>query len=165
MNETYVEVLVKKKDSFGGKLIRTILVTLTVFFVILGVTVTSLSFLVALILGGLAYLANIKTKLEFEYLYVDKEITIDKIFARTKRKRVARIEMERVEIIAPINSYHLDSYKNRTMKPTDYSSGTIQQPEKRYVIYYNGVSKYIFEPTPAMIKAMQMVAPRKVFAD
>jgi hypothetical protein len=110
-------------------------------------------------------LHDLEQKLEFEYLYVDKEITIDRIYGKTKRKRAEKIELERVEIIAPMNSYQLDSYKNRNIKPIDYSSQIVEQPEKRYVIYYNGVKKIIFEPNPAMLKAMQMVAPRKVFTN
>jgi len=40
-----------------------------------------------------------------------------------------------------------------------------KQPEVRYVFYYEGSKKVIFEPNEEMIKAMQLVAPRKVFKD
>jgi len=166
MNETYVEVLVKRKDTFGGKLLRTFMIVLTIMSVLLGLFLgQSILLLAALIFGFLAYLARIRTSLEYEYLYIDKEISIDKIYAQTKRKRAEKMELERIEIIAPIKSYRLDNYKNRTIKAIDYSSGVLEQPDKRYVIYYDGVKKYIIEPTPAMIKAIQQVAPRKVFTD
>ena len=48
---------------------------------------------------------------------------------------------------------------------TDYSSGEEKQPEKRYLFYYDGKQKVIFEPNDEMLKAMQLVAPRKVFMD
>ena len=70
-----------------------------------------------------------------------------------------------IEIFAPINSWHLDGVKNRDLKTTDYSSGVAGQPDKRYLMVYNGDRKVIMEPNPAMVKAMQSVAPRKVFSD
>ena len=74
-------------------------------------------------------------------------------------------ETERMEIFAPINSWHLDNMKNRQLKVTDYSSGVAGQPDRRYVMIYSGDRKIIFEPSEAMVKALQSVAPRKVFFD
>ena len=45
--------------------------------------------------------------LEFEYLYVNGELDVDKIMSKTKRKRVARIDMDKVELIAPLKSLSL----------------------------------------------------------
>ena len=103
--------------------------------------------------------------MEFEYLYVDREISVDKIFNKTRRKRAEKFELDRIEIFAPINSWHLDGVKNRDLKTTDYSSGVAGQPDRRYLMIYNGDRKVIMEPNAAMVKAMQSVAPRKVFSD
>ena len=62
-------------------------------------------------------------------------------------------------------SWHLDQYKNRNDKVVDYSSGEEKQPDTRYLFYYDGKQKVIFEPNREMLKAMQLVAPRKVFTD
>ena len=53
----------------------------------------------------------------------------------------------------------------RQLKVTDYSSGVAGQPDRRYVMIYSGDRKIIFEPSEAMVKALQSVAPRKVFFD
>ncbi len=107
----------------------------------------------------------LNSDLEYEYLYVDKELTVDKVMAKTRRKRVAAFELDKMEIVAPLKSWHLDNFKNRNDKTVDYSSGVEKQPEVRYVFYYEGSKKVIFEPNEEMIKAMQLVAPRKVFKD
>ena len=112
-----------------------------------------------------AYFTSLNASVEFEYLYVDKEISVDKILNKTKRKKVEKFETERMEIFAPINSWHLDNMKNRQLKVTDYSSGVAGQPDRRYVMIYSGDRKIIFEPSEAMVKALQSVAPRKVFFD
>ena len=96
---------------------------------------------------------------------MDKEISVDKILNKTKRKKVEKFETERMEIFAPINSWHLDNMKNRQLKVTDYSSGVAGQPDSRYVMIYSGDRTIIFEPSEAMVKALQSVAPRKVFFD
>lgn len=70
-----------------------------------------------------------------------------------------------MEIFAPLNSHRLDSYKNRNLKTLDYSSGIAAQPERRYMMVCNGDTKVILEPNAEMIKAVQGVAPRKVFTD
>ena len=92
-------------------------------------------------------------------------MSVDKIFNKTRRKKAEKFELDRIEIFAPINSWHLDGVKNRDLKTTDYSSGVAGQPDKRYLMIYNGDRKVIMEPNPAMVKAMQSVAPRKVFSD
>ena len=42
-----------------------------------------------------------------------------------------------MEIFAPVNSYHLDNYKNRQVKVLDFSSGKERQPETRYALYFD----------------------------
>ena len=159
MNESYVECLVAKKPSSGMKALKVFLIVLAVIFFLL-------SMLNALMWPGIgAYFTSLNASVEFEYLYVDKEISVDKILNKTKRKKVEKFETERMEIFAPINSWHLDNMKNRQLKVTDYSSGVAGQPDRRYVMIYSGDRKIIFEPSEAMVKALQSVAPRKVFFD
>ena len=50
---------------------------------------------------------------------------MDKVMAKAKRKRVATYSIDRLEILAPIKSYHLDNYKNRNVKVKDYSIGEV----------------------------------------
>ena len=51
------------------------------------------------------------------------------------------------------------------MKTVDYSSGIAAQPERRYMMIWNGDTKIILEPNTEMVKAVQSIAPRKVFTD
>ena len=121
--------------------------------------------IIGILLGVAAYFVNLNADLEYEYLYVDKELAVDKVLAKSRRKRVAVFDVGKMEILAPIKSWHLDNYKNRQDKVVDYSSGEEKQPDGRYVFYYDGQKKVIFEPNEEMIKAITTVAPRKVFKD
>ena len=165
MSDMYVECLVKTKQKAVGKFFKTLLIMLAAvfgFFTLLGVV---LAFVAAVLCGVGAYFVNLYTDLEYEYLYVDKELTIDKVLAKTKRKRIGVYHLDRMEIMAPIHSYHLDNYKNRQVKVLDYSIGEELKPDERYAIYYEGGQKLIISPSEELVKVMKNVAPRKIFMD
>ncbi len=168
MSDTYVECLVKAKPSILGRFFKVLLIVLTVIFtlvfMVLGPMIPFLIF-VPVLTGAGAYFVNMFTDLEYEYLYLDRELTVDKVMAKTKRKRMAVYSLEKIEILAPIKSYHLDNYKNRTAKEIDYSIGEELKPDKRYVMYYEGSQKIILSPSEDMIKVMRNMSPRKVYAD
>ncbi len=163
MSETYVECLVARKSSFPLRLLKAILMMLTVCFFIFGLA-SPLMLVVAIVLGVAAYFAYMNADIEYEYLYLDKEISVDKVLAKSKRKKAAVYNIEKMEVLAPVKSYHLDAYRNRELKTVDYSSGEADD-NKKYMMVYEGNVKVILEPNAEMVKAIQSVAPRKVFTD
>lgn len=166
MNETYVECLVKRKTPTYMKLLKVLAIMLAVCFLLVGfLFMHPVSLIIGVILGVAAYFITMNADLEYEYLYMDKELSIDKIMAKSRRKKIGKFDLERMEIIAPIKSHQLDSYKNRKCKVEDYSTGEEKQPDRRFAIYYDGGKKLIIEPDQGMLKAMKTVAPRKVFLD
>lgn len=168
MSDAYVECLVKAKTSMLGKFFKVLLITLAVILVLAMFMLPPLMIfaLIGAILCGVgAYFVNLFTDLEYEYLYLDKELMVDKIMAKTKRKRIAAYQLDRMEILAPIKSYHLDDYKNRNAKVKDYSVGEELKPDKRFVMFYEGGEKIILSPSEELIKIMKNVAPRKIFSD
>ena len=171
MSESYIECMVAARTPMWKLVCKYLMYFLTVvavllFFVTGGAGVINLAVMVvAIALGVGAYFMSLFSNLEYEYLYLDKEITVDKILNKSRRKRMATYSLEKIEIMAPIRSYHLDGYKNRTCKVVDISSGVENMPDKRYVFFYDGKEKIIFEPTEEFVKIVKNVAPRKVFTD
>jgi len=165
MSETYVECLVKKKSNPLTRFLRILTIMLAVGFIILGGAGSLLALLIGLGMAAVAYFVYLNADLEYEYLYLDKELTVDKVMAKSRRKRMAQYDLNRMEIFAPMNSYHLDSFKNRTAKTIDYSSSEEKQPEARYVMYYDSGERIVLEPNQEMIRAIKNIAPRKVFTD
>lgn len=164
MSETYVECLVARKPSMLLSFLKILLVMLTVVFVLIGAIYLP-GLVVAIITGVGAYFATMNASIEYEYLYLDREISVDKVMAKSRRKKANTFSVDQMEILAPLNSHRLDSYRNQNTKTLDYSSGVAAQPEKRYMMVYEGNMKVIFEPNPEMVKAVQSIAPRKVFTD
>ena len=165
MSETYVECLVKAKAKTGMKILKYLLIGLTVIFVLLALMGIILAIIPGAITGVASYFVSLHSDLEYEYLYLDKELVIDKVMAKSKRKRVATYQVDRMEIMAPVHSYHLDNYKNRQAKIKDYSIGEELKPDLRYAVYYEGGEKLILSPSEELVKAVRNVAPRKVFMD
>lgn len=164
MSETYVECLVARKPSTILTFLKILLTMLTVVFIVIGVAFIP-GLLVAIATGVGAYFATMNASIEYEYLYLDREISVDKVMAKSKRKKAGAFSVDQMEIFAPLNSHRLDSYRNRELKTLDYSSGIAAQPERRYMMVWNGDTKIILEPNMEMVKAVQSIAPRKVFTD
>ena len=162
--ESYVECLVARKPSGALNALKVLLYVLTGLFIVAGMVFVPLLLLALAAFFG-AYLVAQRANVEYGYLYVDKEVTVDRIMNKTKRKRVESFTIDNMEVFAPIKSWHLDGKFGGNYKETDYSSGEVQKPDKRYIMIYQGGRKIIFEPSAAMVKAMQNVAPRKVFLD
>lgn len=164
MREGYLEVMVKREPTVAGKVLCWGMTLPCVFFAFLFFLSRSLIvLLLAILFGAAMYFARMNTNLEFEYLYVDKELTIDKIMAQTKRKTVIKVNMERLDVLAPLGSYRLDDYKNRLGKTADYSSG--RGDAKRYMLVYEGQSSMIIEPGEQLVRMIKNNMPRKVFTD
>ena len=142
MNETYVEWLVKRKTPAYMTLLKILTIMLTVCFVLLGFFLLP-AMIIAVLLGVAAYFVYLNSDVEYEYLYVDKELTVDKVMAKSRRKRVATYDLGKIEILAPIKSWHLDNYKNRTDKTVDYSSGEEKQPDRRFAFFYDGKQRVL----------------------
>ena len=121
--ETYVECMVKKKANGLMSALKVLLIGIAVITGLLGFMGLIVFLIIAVVAGVGAYFVSLNANLEYEYLYVDKQLTVDKIMARTRRKKVETFDLERMEILAPIKSWHLDDYKNRQLKVVDYSSG------------------------------------------
>ena len=92
--------------------------------VLLVLFIMPLLLIAAIVLGVCAYLFYFPgTDLEFEYLFVNGELDIDKIMAKSKRKRVKSLNITECDIMAPLNSHRMDYYNsNQKLKVQDFSS-------------------------------------------
>ena len=165
MNESYKELIVKKEMGVKEIALRAVCLIPTVLFALLGLGGFLIALAVAAVFGVLTYFVWISTDIEYEYLYLDKELNIDKIMAKSRRKKMATLEVERMEIMAPEKSHQLDSYRNRDFKKVDYSAGRDLPEAKLYHLYYDGNHKYIINLSDDFAKTIKGIAPRKVFLD
>ena len=162
MNEAYYEILVKKKGTPLLKVAGIVTALLTVFFVFMMLIGNLWGIIFATACGVGCYFVSLHNTVEYEYLYVDKELQIDRILARSKRKRMETLDLKELEVLAPVRSHEVDRYRNRNVKAKDYSSGAGGNDTLKYMLVVNN-KQIIFEPTEEMVKTIKMFAPRKVF--
>lgn len=168
MTDNYVELLVTRKTPAMVKAMRFSCILMGVFqllmaalsgawfFILTGVLFLIMAFLIA-------YQGNI----EYEYLYVDKQFSVDKIHNRRKRKKIAEYDLTtQLEVLAPAGSQHLDYMKERVSQVRNYTSGSADTQVYEMVVHVGNELWLIkIEMTDELWGQMQMVSPRKVFKD
>ena len=164
MNER-IEVMVKKKTPVGMKAAQYVLIALIVFLVLSSMVITVFGLLFAVAAGVAAYFLGLYSAVEYEYIYFDKELDEDVIYSMQKRKHLKTYDLTQLEVLAPVGSYHLDSYKNREVKVRDFSTHKAENEKNVYAMYLGGSEKVIFEPTSELVKTIANIAPRKVFTE
>lgn len=163
MNESYAECLVRRRIPFYSNIINIVMGVITVICVFLALTTNIIGMILMFVAGFATYLLYRNSRVEFEYLYVDKILSIDKIFGKTKRKKAWEGTMEDIQVIAPSESHVLDQYKSLNPRTMDFSS---QLPgAKTYTAIVRTGSETIrilFEPDEKMLQCFRQTAPRKV---
>jgi hypothetical protein len=164
MDEVFVERIIKRKTGGSGialRLLAVLIVLIGVFSItflgMLGITITVL-------LGYVAYLCWTYTSVEYEYSFLNGELTIDKIMGQRKRKTIDTFEIKNAEVIAPSSSEEIIR-RASNLKKIDYSSG--YRSDSLYSIIINdgngnGTAQVIFEPDEKMIDAMYHIRPNIV---
>lgn len=167
MGDLYTELLVKKDRTAKDSLIKYGLIGATAVCAF-GALFLHIIFLIgAIVFGILWYFMVPKTDLEWEYLFVNGEMDIDMVMAKSKRKRAKSFDLREADLVAPLDSHRMDYYNNnKQMKVLDYSSGNPQH--KRYAVITrldNAACKIIIEPDNNLVELMKKSAPSKVFSE
>lgn len=163
MGDSYIECLVSRDKNMKHYILRIVMYVLCAVFVILGLLgMTPMLILgIVFLLVGLFVIPN--PDIEYEYLLIGKDLSIDTIIAKEKRKHAASYDLNKLEIMCPVNSHELDSYRNKKTPVKDFSSG--RENEKPYVIVYHdekGDLLLYVQADPQFISAVKTVCPRKV---
>ena len=161
MGDFYTEQLVKKQKASSTTLIKAILIILTVLSVVL-IFMIPFGIIGPVIMIALDVFLFRSMDVEYEYLFVNGSLDIDKIMAKQKRKRVFEMNVRDMEVLAPTGSIELQQYQ-RT-KTYDFSSGVEGARTYEMVTISQGQTvKIIFEPNKTVCEGLKVLAPRKVF--
>lgn len=165
-NDIYAEWLVKrKKPPYTIPFyIGVVLLVLVGLYLCL---VSAFGFIGLLAAVAVGYFGSMHLHVEYEYVFVTNELSIDRILSQRTRKSMKKLEMQKVEKVAPMKSHEFDYVKgNNQVKVVDYSSG---RPDAvTYGISYSdekGRFVYVIEPNENLLKCMKSSAPRKVIIE
>ena len=167
MSDLYQEILVKRNTPVSDQIKKFGLIALTVFCFLGGLTIQPWFLVAGLGMAVVCYFVVPRFDLEYEYLYVNGELDIDKIMNKQKRKRCASYNIDQLEILAPSNSGELDRFrKKQDIKIKDYTSLDPQVPS--YTLVFNqdkGQELLKLELNQAVVNDIRRIAPRKVVKD
>ncbi|MEG0369242.1 MAG: DUF6106 family protein [Hungatella sp.] len=161
-NDVYAEWLVKRKTPGYAYAAKAALVVLCVISAFLALT-TVFGILILTVVGIATYFLFQSLNLEFEYLFVNGQLTIDRIMGKARRKKAWEGTMEEIQIVTPVDSYLLKDYERPGMKTVDFSSH--EQGAKVYALIHQAganTTKVIFEPNDRILQCMRQKSPRKV---
>lgn len=162
MNETYIEQIVNCNPPKGAGLIKALLLVACVISVILII----IPYVGVFLTAGIIIFTIFKFRsydYEFEYSFMGSELDVDKIIAKSKRKKMGTFNFNKTELVAPIDSQEAMRLERSNYKTFNYTSN--KEDAKVYVAYVmnnNETVRMLFEPNEKMLAAISYVAPRKV---
>jgi len=164
MSEAYKELLIKQKENGRDKVIGFTMAAIAGLSCAAAILFHPLAFIPAILFAILSYVLYFrKMHVEYEYIYMDKELRIDRIYNQSKRKRVATLDLSKLDIMAKKGSSALSSHEGRDCKTMDFSTGMPDTEElQTYVMYYSGTERYLLSLSDEVVKTMRVTMPHKI---
>ena len=156
MNVVFKEQIVKRKPTIKDALIRACLIVVVVLvFLVTIVQFGAIGVLITAVVGfGANYVMGFLS-VEYEYAITDKELDIDAIYARSRRKRVFSASLSNVEVMAHVSDNAHEHTFSRMQKLCDYTSATGNDNVYAFLLSYNGkYTKVLIEPNEKMLAAI-----------
>ena len=167
MNGLYTETYIHRKATAGPAIGRVAMIAAGILLLVGGLIATNgiVMFIGVAVLVAY-YFVSPMFKIDYEYIFCDGQIDFDRISGGEKRKTMLKIDMDNVEVMAPVRSHELDSYNSQNFTVKDFSSKNADA--RLYCLFTskdNQRLKVIFEPSDTMLDYAKQKAPRKVFKD
>jgi thiamine transporter ThiT len=163
MNDSYAECLIKRKTPVSAWLVNAMMVVLCLISLFLALTFNGFSILLFCVVSFVTYLIIRNSQVEFEYLFLDNQLSVDQIMGKAKRRQVCEISMTDIQIIAPTGSREVKDHLAGQSRIVDYASHMPHAKTYTAVVNSGSVQKQlIFEPNEAMLECFRQAAPRKV---
>lgn len=157
-------VIVPKKKTVIRKIVDTMWLVLACLMLILSFIVPSIFIIPAILFGLLWYFTGFRSDVEYEYTYYDGELRFACISNKSRRKNLARIQMDDVLAFAPKGDRSV--YKYETDRNLSCKNLTSRRPDaKVYELVCKGekgMTRYEIEPDEAMLDEILIKYPRSV---
>ena len=102
MSDFYTEQLIKKQTTGKDRMIKILLILLTVVSVLI-IFIFPFGIILPVALIALDVFMFQRMDVEYEYLFVNGDLDIDKIMHKARRKRVCSVNINDVEILAHLH--------------------------------------------------------------
>lgn len=162
MHDTYIEKIVKCKPPKSAGIVKVLMIILCILSIVFILIPYVGVFLIAAVIVATVFVFK-KYDYEYEYSFIGGELDVDKIIARSKRKRLGTFDFHRTELVAPVGSQEALRLEMGKYKTFSYVSN--MEDATVYVAYTmnnNEMVRLFFEPSEEMLKEIEYICPRKV---
>ena len=168
MDNTRVEQLVQRKVDTATMIMRVLAVGAAVVLSLF--SLWAMSYFGLVFVFAIVYCAMFlfkMTMVEYEYLLVNNELSIDIIYNKEKRKHCCSFNVKEAEIFAPIESDRVHNYlHNEKIIGKNYTSG--EEGMRVYVLVVNSeqtMVKLFIEPNEKLFEGIKSYIPRKTYTE
>jgi len=170
MDNTRVEQLIKRNSNGVVLISRIMCIIAALFLILFGMSTLGPYGLLVIFAVGYAAMYFFKmTDVEYEYLLLSNELSIDVIYGKSKRKHAVTYKIQEAEMFAPINSDRVQNYlNNEKIVAKNYTSGNPETNDKVYVLVINNngqMFKVFIEPNENLFEGIKSYIPRKTYID
>ena len=166
--DIFKEYIVNKKREPIDNVISAgiIVAALVVTYILLQVMLLNMQFMAGiglLLIVGCWYFAVkfIRNRnIEYEYILTNHELDIDKIMARSTRKRLTTVDLHKIEGFGSVKDTDIE---NCGRKVKNYA-GDVSGERVYYIDIFEEAEpvRILFQPSSGMLEAFKMINPRKV---
>lgn len=159
--DIFCEHIVKKSKTLKDRVKQVGIILLAILLIELLLVFNSMLFgfgflLIFGVIYGAIFLYK-KTNIEYEYILTNSILDIDKIFAKSSRKRVESIDFKSVEVFGKGNA------SSSGVKEIDYAGDITADDVYYFELIKNGERVRIyFQPSQKILANLHTVAPRVV---
>ena len=155
MDDISLEYRVERQRRGTDMLIKAGVIAAAFLFVFMAFFVNALFFLPALgcIVAGIVFFPRLD--LEYEYLFVAGELSVDCIYSKKSRRNLVNYSLSDVEFLLPESEVNLSGQGKSSYRKLDLSSG--REGADRYVLacpYMGNMDHALIEPGEKIIKAI-----------
>lgn len=161
MVDIFTESVVSRKPMPGGSALAGVCKWLALCSVGLTLAMSVIFLVPAAVLGIAWYFIHQNADVEFEYIHTNGDFDIDKVISNASRKRVASVDLGRMDIVAPVGSPELARFEG--LKRVDYSAKDPENPPYGMVCLVKGERKLLLlQLDEKMLASLKKWLPGKV---
>ena len=148
----------------------------SMFFTLIAVLLSAICFkffnLYGLIIAGIAMYAawwlSTGRNVEYEYVFTNGDMDVDKIIAKRSRKHLIAFDCKDVEIIAPVSEKYKSRINDNDIRKKFFAASSMNAEGLFFCIFNKenmGDVILFFEPNEMMLNAMRTYAQKKLFTE
>lgn len=164
MESQYYEHVVHCKTSIFVQLARVISVVGFVFSILLASVSIIMGIIGCVLTAVLFWFSNQEAGKEYEYVYIDGDISFDAVYNKSRRKTKGKTDWEETRLVCRAGSPELEGYRQKNAKIRNFTGNDKNAQNIYAIVTEAGGTPVItlFEPADAMLEMMWRKSPSKV---